>query len=535
MEKESNYYEGSSFGAESSFYPYRSLLALTVGPACLCDGTGSIVVANSSLAGMLSGRADQRDLPETVERGELAAGALRLSREESEQPVSFSEAVGGGELMEPVALRGFCLHIHGGVSIPVELRVARVSGELHFCVFRDLRAEREAHAALAREEAQRSTKKRLQGVGHDLNNALTALRLEAELLFSDETLSESARQHLSNMVSEISDAGAIGAELAWPNSESISHHRTGVWDVEELLRQAAHSAVRGTNVRCEITSSAPSAYSNIPADRLEQIVRALVTNAAEAMFDGGVVRVRVSPIDRRTQKLQEEGVPVAEPGQMFFAVVVSDTGDGIAEVDRGRIFEPYFTTKRGSAGLGLTVAKQTLSEFGGGISVCFSSGEGTVVTAFVPVYGLGHKRTPTAQPTDDAARFRVLVMDDDERVRSTMRETLRQIGYRVTITSDGHEAVYMYEKALEAGAPFDLCILDSVVAGGLSGEEAMRRILHHHPQASGVLMRARERTESNLDIDTADGESPFVLILYKPFGLEAVGDAVTQALAQRSA
>jgi CheY-like chemotaxis protein len=277
----------------------------------------------------------------------------------------------------------------------------------------------------------------------------------------------------------------------------------------------------------------------IPATSLVQLVRALVTNAADSMVEGGVVRLTLSAVTAPGADNRRRSLPIADSSQEFFRLSVEDSGEGIAESDRPRLFEPYYSTKHGAAGLGLTVTRQTLAEYGGGLDVASTVGEGTVVSAYIPVYGIGHRRAQRAHTSGDAARFRVLVMDDDERVRSSVREMLQRIGYRVTLSADGHEAIYLYEKALEAGAPFDLCIFDSIVAGGLSGPEAMARIHQSHPEASGVLMCAAQTEIAATSmpayhLSESGDESPFLAVLYKPFGYHAVAETVSHALAQRS-
>jgi CheY-like chemotaxis protein len=167
---------------------------------------------------------------------------------------------------------------------------------------------------------------------------------------------------------------------------------------------------------------------------------------------------------------------------------VSDHGTGILPEHLGRIFDPYFTTKREGTGLGLTTSYAIVSKHAGHLGVRSAVGQGSTFTIHVPA----HDGQPAVVPEPDPAppsngKNRVLVMDDEGMVRNVVGEMLVNAGYDVVLVADGEEAVITYQEARDVGARFDAVILDLTVRGGVGGKEAMRRLLDLDPDTVGIV------------------------------------------------
>ena len=189
------------------------------------------------------------------------------------------------------------------------------------------------------------------------------------------------------------------------------------------------------------------------AGRLTEVFANLLNNAIDAMPEGGVLTITT----------RTEGRTVV--------ITVKDTGVGMPETVRRRIFEPFFSTKgEGGSGLGLAMAYSIVKRHGGDIRVESEPGRGTIFTLAFPMANV--PSTPRAAPArpESRRRARVLVVDDDPQVLATLAELLQSLGHDVKAISNG-------PAALEAFAPgrFDT-VLTNLGMAGMNGWEVAERV-----------------------------------------------------------
>jgi CheY-like chemotaxis protein len=189
------------------------------------------------------------------------------------------------------------------------------------------------------------------------------------------------------------------------------------------------------------------------------------------MPEGGVVKLSAENVEAPGP----EGLAL-KPGR-YVKITVEDTGAGIPEEHLSRIFDPYFTTKKDGSGLGLASSYSIIKNHGGHISVSSTVGRGTRFEVFIPGLAKGAS-TEAAEPAAlSECSGRVLVMDDDDLVRSSVCRVLEALGYDSAEASDGVAAALEYKKGMDEGRPFDAVILDLTVRAGMGGEEAAALIL----------------------------------------------------------
>lgn len=158
-----------------------------------------------------------------------------------------------------------------------------------------------------------------------------------------------------------------------------------------------------------------------------------------------------------------------------------------------KIFDPYFSTKPMGAekglGLGLSICHSIIAKHGGQIRVASERGKGTVIHIFLPVAeekeGVEEVKAPV--PLISSGWGRVLVMDDEEMIRSMTVKLLQRLGLEAESAAEGQEAVDRYRKALEEGAPYEVVILDLTVRGGMRGLEAYQKLIEIDPQAKAII------------------------------------------------
>jgi CheY-like chemotaxis protein len=218
----------------------------------------------------------------------------------------------------------------------------------------------------------------------------------------------------------------------------------------------------------------------------------------------------------------------------WVTISVRDQGHGIAPDVLPRIFDPYFTTKpRGPAkgtGLGLAIAQAVVARHGGRIEVDTTPGGGSTFTVWLPaaagqvvVHGT---RDAAPEPLPQEAR-RILVLEDDENVATLAVAMLERLGYTdVELAAEGGDAVELFVRARERGAPFTIAILDLTVRGGMGGRETLQRLLEIDPSLRAIVSSGYS-TDPVVANYRAHG---FCGSLPKPYRLEQLSRALDAAL-----
>jgi two-component system, cell cycle sensor histidine kinase and response regulator CckA len=230
--------------------------------------------------------------------------------------------------------------------------------------------------------------------------------------------------------------------------------------------------------------------------QIEQIVMNLAVNARDAMPEGGMLSIETADVE-----LDREAAELAsvKPGP-YVMLAVSDTGVGMDEATRAHIFEPFFTTKgpgKGT-GLGLAVVYGIVRQFGGGIRVASTPGQGTTFTLYLPQVEAAIREDATAAPAPAVGGTEtILVVEDEESVRALATDVLASAGYTVIEARNGEEALQALERH---DAPVDLVFTDMVMpgmGGTALAEEIARtrpglRVLFTSGYDSGSLARGAE-------------------------------------------
>src|SRR6266545_1718306 len=287
------------------------------------------------------------------------------------------------------------------------------------------------------------------GIAHDFNNLLTVImghgRLIADALPAD-------RPDLRRDLDELQGAALRGAELVrkllgFSRHEKLAVQRIDLpdWarDVLEVMRRLLPTSI-------EIGLDVADPHSLVMADpvALEQILLNLVTNARDAMPEGGTLHAEVG-----LTTLREEDRPLhawIEPGH-FGYLTISDTGTGMDKATQARVFEPFFTTKQAGVGtgLGLPMVYGLVKQHRGFVHLYSEVGQGTTVKVYLPsVTDLSHVDQPASREEEELPRGTesILLIEDDERLRNVAERLLQKVGYRVFVASDGQEGLALHRE-----------------------------------------------------------------------------------------
>jgi len=320
------------------------------------------------------------------------------------------------------------------------------------------------------------------GIAHDFNNILTGILGNISLAQMCVEPSSMAFGPLKEMEKASERAVELTRQLLTfatggdPVKKAVS--------IEHLLNESVSIALRGSNVQGVVEISGSVRGVEVDEGQMLQALSNIVINAAQAMPEGG--RLTVEAGDVQLGKPNRLGLPAGE----YVKISISDEGRGKPDSSLGKIFDPYFTTKQSSTGLGLASTTYSIvAKHGGHVSAQSLPGQGVVFTLHLPSCARVAKESGAALPAA-ATQHRggaILVMDDDQIIRTIATQMLECLGYQVTVCENGSEAIALYQAVQAAGRPFEAVIMDLTVAGGMGGEEAARRILAIDPGARLIV------------------------------------------------
>ncbi|HVP13502.1 MAG TPA: ATP-binding protein [Phycisphaerae bacterium] len=362
------------------------------------------------------------------------------------------------------------------------------------------------------------------GVAHDFKNLLTIVLGCTEQLLKTPEPDEVARRTLLNSIDHAARqaSGVTRSLLTISRDLSIEKHpvllSTVIEEGTALLRHTLPSTIE---LKVDTAGDAALWVDADPA-QLQQVILNLVINSRDAMPDGGVLSISVSPAETASQ-----GRQTRTPA--FARISVRDTGVGMPPEVRSRIFEPFFTTKpRGyGTGLGLIMVESIVKAHGGSISVESQAGQGTTVQILLPCLptraALGRAAPP--QYDSPAGRELVLLLADATALRGIMVLGLRSQGFEVIHAADERsawETCHYYHDAIRA----IVVDADACQAGGV---EWLREMKQPDGSAPAVVI-----VGSNLE-DVGELDIPNIAFLSKPFQPADLGKAVEQLTRGHSA
>ncbi|MEO7167381.1 MAG: response regulator [Spartobacteria bacterium] len=320
------------------------------------------------------------------------------------------------------------------------------------------------------------------GIAHDLNNILTVISGNIGLAQLD------APTHSGNLLSFLAKAGQAAQHAARLSSQLLTFSKGGaplkkIASVADLLQHAAEFSLHGSNLRAAIEIEDHLGKAEIDVGQVEQVINALVINAREAMPNGGCVNVCAENV----QLGADSGLPLNNG--RYIKTSIADHGPGVPLDLAAKIFDPYFTTKPTSSGLGLAISYSIVRKHGGFLHLENNSPAGATFTFYLPAAS-GKVINDPLQPNDRLPHYnqqRILVMDDEAAIRELTSQLLATMGYEVTAVPDGSEAIRIYERALRKGEYFQAVILDATIRGGLGGVETIERLRAIDPRVNAII------------------------------------------------
>ena len=337
----------------------------------------------------------------------------------------------------------------------------------------DISEQRHLEEQLQQSQKMDAIGKLAGGVAHDFNNLLTAILGYANFVLDSLEPGDERRGHVEQILTAGRRAADLTAQLLAFSRKQLL--QPAVVDINSTVKESMKLLGRLIGEHIEMATTLSTDVGQVRADpvQLQQIVMNLAINARDAMLEGGRLSIETANVDLdESYGTQRFAVKTGS----YVMLAVTDTGVGMSEEVRGRMFEPFFTTKeRGQGtGLGLATVYGAVKQAGGYIWVYSEPGRGSTFKVYFPrLTGevASVAVTPLVAPLRSGSET-VLLVEDEDAVRTLTRMILSRAGYRVIEAVDSVEAEAVH---LASAGTIALMISD-VVLPGLSGPELFRRL-----------------------------------------------------------
>lgn len=489
----------------------------------LIDQNGKIQDCNTAFTHMM------KQAPSDIEGQSFAD--LVVEGEGRDQALAAIREIGQGQAMGApleVTLKGMG---EDGEDIEAQMHARRFkSGDEMVVHFIDLRKQKALEKQFAQGQKMQAIGQLAGGVAHDFNNLLTAIIGFCDLLllrhkpgdpsFSDIMQIKQNSNRAANLVRQL---------LAFSRQQTL---RPKVQDVTDILTELSHLIRRliGANIELELFHGQDLGLVKVDEVQMEQVLINLAVNARDAIGElnneGGQLKITTKNFtNRKPRELLTEELPPAH----WVMIEVADTGCGIAKENLTRIFEPFFTTKSvgQGTGLGLATVYGIIRQTGGYLDVDSEIGKGTKFIIYLPRASANEEVEQTGpavqeqEAQDLTGTERILLVEDEDAVRTFSERALGNKGYEVLSAVDGEAALQLMDK--QENKHLDLLITD-VMMPNMDGPTLAGKMREVAPKLKIVFVSGY--TEDKLKDYMGEG----IYFLPKPFTLKQLAEKVKDVL-----
>ena len=405
-----------------------------------------------------------------------------------------------------------------GRTVPTEFR--RMNGLFEeepavLLLVRDLQHQRQLEAQIAQKNRMAAVGMLVAGVAHEINNPLAYMLNALEVMRFNLDKGDALNLAEINEMLEVAHDGGRRVARIVSELRTLYVDRDDAPPIECSVNTLIQDLLRVLHPKMDYqarVSSILGRVSNITVqrDRLSQVLLNLVTNAAQAMPEGR------PPAENLVQ------LRTWERGNVVH-IAISDNGVGIEKKDIGQIFDPFFTTRHtiGGTGMGLSLCQTFIQQFGGWLTVDSTPGEGSTFTIHIPITATPtHVESDSAPPQERGHLGRILIVDDEPFIRTTLARLLESVSEPLTVSS-APEAIRILTE--DEGLRFDLILCDWWIPEG-GGDVLLPWLKTHRPEQSRrtLLMTGLGHIDSPEIGEVAEARP----VLGKPFTLDQLYSAV---------
>jgi two-component system cell cycle sensor histidine kinase/response regulator CckA len=478
------------------------------------DAAGTIAQANAALAKFfgVSGALADKNFGDLVDAGERAQVMALIAR-----------AANGETGLSAIEVRG--IKTATGEERMAELFASPMGGQAILYLV-DVSEQKALETKFAQSQKMQAVGQLAGGVAHDFNNLLTVIIGNCEFLLMRHQAGDPSFKEINEVHQNALRAAALVSQLlAFSRKQTMQPKVLALGDVIGELAQMLRRLVgEGITLNVERESDLWAVHAD--EAQLGNAIINLVVNARDAMPSGGTVAIRTA--NQTVPQSSALGTAIMPAGD-YVRIEVADTGTGMSKEIQSKIFDPFFTTKPigQGTGLGLATVYGIVKQSGGFITVDSEVGKGTAFNIYLPRRKLEAADTAPVEALPAVARDvtgqdTILLVEDEEAVRSFAARALRMRGYNVLEASGGEEAL---EIVKSGASKIDLIITD-VVMPNMDGPTMVRNVKLTNPDLPVIFMSgyAEEAFRRN------DQSSEDIHFLPKPFGLKQLAAKVKEVL-----
>lgn len=475
------------------------------------DGEGKLIDANPAFAKFFGAVGAGRNFSELVDVADRARIVELIA-----QATQGKNNVASAEL-----------HAAGQEDRTAELFASPISGGRVILYLVDVSEQKALETKFAQSQKMQAVGQLAGGVAHDFNNLLTVIIGNSEFLLMRHQAGDPSFKEINEIhQNALRAATLVGQLLAFSRKQTMQPRVLAVRDVVGELALMLRRLLReGVDLKLEHGAELWPVHAD--EAQLSNAIINLVVNARDAMPKGGTVTIRTANETVTTPSTL--GTAIMPAGE-YVRIEVADSGIGIPKEHLGKIFDPFFTTKPvgQGTGLGLATVYGIVKQTGGFITVDSEVGRGTTFRIFLPRHRIDENAPVVAEleragPRDVTGQDTILLVEDEEAVRSFAARALKLRGYSVLEAAGGEEALEIVQNAK---APIHLLITD-VVMPNMDGPTLVRAVKRIRPEMAVIFMSgyAEEAFRRN------DEKAEDLHFLPKPFGLKQLAAKVKEVLA----
>jgi len=489
---------------------YRTMIEALGEGVIVIDSENKFIITNPAaerIFGVQPGGLINRRLDEFVDEE-------NLSKIKDHLELSPEEKIAGYEIeiIQPAGRRRI-LNVTTTPRSDGNVKVAGILG-----VFRDITEIKRMEEDMIKANKLESIGLLAGGIAHDFNNILT-------IILGNLTLAKMFLKEDNKIYKRIDGAEKASLRAKGLTKQFLTFTKGGapvkkVTSLSDLIMESVNFSIRGSKVKCEFVLQDDLWPLEIDAGQISQVINNLMINAAQAMPNGGVVKIKAENISIDSR----DGLPSKEG--KYDKITVEDEGTGISKENLQKVFDPYFTTKEKGSGLGLSTSYSIINKHDGLLSVESELGKGTTFYIYLPASSKEMLEKKVEKDTPVVGAGKILLMDDDEKILDIAGAMLEKTGYSVEFSKDGSEAIALYKKAKESGKPFDIVIMDLIIPDGMGGKEAINKLIKIDPGIKAVASSGY----SNNQIVSDYKKYGFSGAIIKPYSVKELNELLQDLL-----
>lgn len=389
-------------------------------------------------------------------------------------------------------------------------------------VIRDLTAQRKMELELEKALKIESLGVFAGGIAHDFNNLLTSI-------MGNISLAKVMKHDDEELLGVLDDAEKASLHARELTQQLLTFSRGGepirkVQSVAGIIKESAEFILSGSKLKLEDSIEEGLWNVSVDAGQFSQVIYNIVLNSRQIMPEGGTVKIDAGNVHLGP----EEGLPLdAGP---YVKITITDNGPGMTPDVVRRIFDPYFTTRTDGSGLGLSICFSIIRRHGGFLEARSEPGKGASFIIYIPATLQDETDFPEENHVTVSASGRVLVMDDEESVRATALRMLEKMGFTVTCSREGEEAVAAVEEVMASGDRFRFAIMDLTVPGGMGGKDALVRVKEIDPELRVIVSSGY----SNDPVMANYREYGFDAVMVKPYRFEDMNRVISGLMGEEA-